>query len=286
MTPQPRYGARLLSQLTLSSCLRHGTLLVLALAMLFPFYWMIVTAFRPAQEVFSGSFNWLPQQFVGWDNFRTALADAPLLRYMLNGAIVCAGVLLVQLATAIPCGWALARYRFRGDRLLFGAVLLGLCIPIQVPAIPLFLGLAATDLLNTYFALMVPFFLSVFAIFLFRQSFKIFPEDIVQAARLDGLSEMAILWQIVVPASKPAIAAFSVFSVTSHWNDLYWPLIVITNAELMTPPLGLASFADPEIGANFGALMASATIVTLPLMILYLFIQRHFIQGVTNTGVK
>ena len=286
MTPQPRHGARLLSQLTLSSCLRHGTLLVLALIMLFPFYWMIVTAFRPAQEVFSGSFNWLPQQFVGWDNFRTALADAPLLRYMLNGAIVCAGVLLVQLATAIPCGWALARYRFRGDRILFGAVLLGLCIPIQVPAIPLFLGLAATDLLNTYFALMVPFFLSVFAIFLFRQSFKIFPEDIVQAARLDGLSEMAILWQIVVPASKPAIAAFSVFSVTSHWNDLYWPLIVITNAELMTPPLGLASFADPEIGANFGALMASATIVTLPLMILYLFIQRHFIQGVTNTGVK
>ncbi|MGH8811279.1 MAG: carbohydrate ABC transporter permease [Advenella sp.] len=286
MTPQPRYGARLLSQLTLSSCLRHGTLLVLALIMLFPFYWMIVTAFRPAQEVFSGSFNWLPQQFVGWDNFRTALADAPLLRYMLNGAIVCAGVLVVQLATAIPCGWALARYRFRGDRVLFGAVLLGLCIPIQVPAIPLFLGLAATDLLNTYFALMVPFFLSVFAIFLFRQSFKVFPEDIVQAARLDGLSEMAILWQIVVPASKPAIAAFSVFSVTSHWNDLYWPLIVITNAELMTPPLGLASFADPEIGANFGALMASATIVTLPLMILYLFIQRHFIQGVTNTGVK
>ena len=286
MIPQPRHGARLLSQLTLSSCLRHGTLLVLALIMLFPFYWMIVTAFRPAQEVFSGSFSWLPQQFVGWDNFLTALTDAPLLRYMLNGAIVCAGVLVVQLATAIPCGWALARYRFRGDRLLFGAVLLGLCIPIQVPAIPLFLGLAATDLLNTYFALMVPFFLSVFAIFLFRQSFKIFPEDIVQAARLDGLSEMAILWQIVVPASKPAIAAFSVFSVTSHWNDLYWPLIVITNAELMTPPLGLASFADPEIGANFGALMASATIVTLPLMILYLFIQRHFIQGVTNTGVK
>ncbi|AHG65348.1 carbohydrate ABC transporter permease [Advenella mimigardefordensis] len=286
MTPQAGFSSRLLSQVTFSSCLRHGVLLALALIMLFPFYWMIVTAFRPAQEVFSGSFSWLPQQFVGWDNFRTALADAPLLRYMLNGAIVCLGVLLVQLATAIPCGWALARYRFRGDRILFGAVLLGLCIPIQVPAIPLFLGLAATDMLNTYFALMVPFFLSVFAIFLFRQSFRIFPEDIVQAARLDGLSEMAILWQIVVPASKPAIAAFSVFSVTSHWNDLYWPLIVITNAELMTPPLGLASFADPEIGANFGALMASATIVTLPLMILYLFIQRHFIQGVTNTGVK
>lgn len=286
MKPHPGYGARLLSQMTLSACARHLVLLMLALIMLFPFYWMIVTAFRPAQEVFSGSFNWLPRQFVGWHNFRTAFNDAPLLRYMFNGAVVCLGILLVQLVTAIPCGWALARYRFRGERVLFGMVLLGLCIPIQVPAIPLFLGLAATDLLNTYFALMVPFFLSVFAIFLFRQSFRIFPEDIVQAARLDGLSEMAILWRIAVPASKPAIAAFAVFSVTSHWNDLYWPLIVITNTELMTPPLGLASFADPEIGANFGALMASATIVTLPLMILFLFIQRHFIQGVTNTGVK
>ncbi|ETF03879.1 sugar ABC transporter permease [Advenella kashmirensis W13003] len=279
-------AGRLLSRPALYALLRHAILLALAFVMLFPFYWMIVTSFRPAQEVFSGTFNWLPQQFTGWDNFRTALNDAPLLLYMFNGTIVCLGVLVVQLATAIPCGWALARYRFRGERVLFGLVLLGLCIPIQVPAIPLFLGLAITDLLNTYFALMVPFFLSVFAIFLFRQSFKTFPEDIVQAARLDGLSEKAILWTIVVPASKPAIAAFAVFSVTSHWNDLYWPLIVITNAELMTPPLGLASFADPESGANFGALMASATIVTLPLMVLFLFIQRHFIQGVTNTGVK
>ncbi len=286
MTAQAGYSTRLISQLTISACLRHITLLLLLLIMLFPFYWMIVTAFRPAQEVFSGSFSWLAQQFVGWENFRTAINDAPLLRYMFNGAVVCTGILLVQIATAIPCGWALARYRFKGERMLFGAVLLGLCIPIQVPAIPLFLGLAATDLLDTYFALMVPFFLSVFAIFLFRQSFRIFPEDIVQAARLDGLSEMAILCKIVVPASKPAIAAFSVFSVTSHWNDLYWPLIVITNSQMMTPPLGLASFADPEIGSNFGALMASATIITLPLMILYLFIQRHFIQGVTNTGVK
>ena len=278
--------SRLPSRAALYALLRHAILLALAFVMLFPFYWMIVTSFRPAQEIFSGTFNWLPAQFTGWDNFRTALSDAPLLLYMFNGAVVCLGVLVVQLATAIPCGWALARYRFRGERVLFALVLLGLCIPIQVPAIPLFLGLAMTDLLNTYFALMVPFFLSVFAIFLFRQSFKTFPEDIVQAARLDGLSEKAILWTIVVPASKPAVAAFAVFSVTSHWNDLYWPLIVITNAELMTPPLGLASFADPESGANFGALMASATIVTLPLMVLFLFIQRHFIQGVTNTGVK
>jgi len=273
-------------RLAASAVATHAVLLVAAFISLFPFYWMLLTAVRPAQEVFSESFHWLPQTFVGFDNFRTALNQAPLVRYMINGAVVCLGVLVVQLATSIPCAWALARYRFRGERTLFGIVLLGLCVPIQVPAIPLFLGLAATGTLDSYFALMLPFFLSVFAIFLFRQAFKSFPEDIVQAARLDGLSEAAILWRIVVPANMPAVAAFAVFSVTSHWNDLYWPLIVISSPELATPPLGMSFFADPDIGANFGALMAAATLITLPLMLLFLLVQRQFIQGVTGTGVK
>jgi multiple sugar transport system permease protein len=258
----------------------------MAFITLFPFYWMLATAFRPAQEVFSGSFHWLPQTFTGFDNFRTALGQAPLLRYIFNGIVVCLGVLIVQVATAIPCGWALARYRFRGERLLFAVVLLGLCVPIQVPAIPLFLGLASANLLDTYFALMLPFFLSVFAIFFFRQAFKSFPDDIVQAARLDGLSESAILWRIVAPANKAALAAFAVFSVTAHWNDLYWPLIVVTSTAMMTPPLGISSFADPEIGSNFGALMAAATLITIPLMLLFMLVQRQFIQGATHTGIK
>ncbi len=272
--------------LNFSTLLTHGILIALAFVMLFPFYWMLVTAFRPAQEVFSGSFQWLPQTFTGLDNFRTALSQAPLVQFMINGVIVCAGVLVVQIVTAVPCAWALAKYRFPGNRVLFSVVLLGICVPIQVPAIPLFLGLAQANLLDTYFALMFPFFLSVFAIFLFRQAFKSFPEDIVQAARLDGMSDFSILWRLVVPANKPVIAAFSVFSITAHWNDLYWPLIVITSEEMMTPPLGMASFADPEIGANFGALMAAATLITAPVMLIYTLMQKQFIQGVTNTGVK
>ncbi len=272
--------------LGVSSLLTHGILILLAFIMLFPFYWMLVTAFRPAQEVFSGNFYWLPQTFIGLENFRAALSQAPLVQFMINGAIVCVGVLVVQIVTAVPCAWALAKYRFPGNNVLFSIVLLGLCVPIQVPAIPLFLGLAQADLLDTYFALMLPFFLSVFAIFLFRQAFKSFPEDIIQAARLDGMSDFSILWRIVVPANKPVIAAFSVFSMTAHWNDLYWPLIVITSEEMMTPPLGMASFADPEIGANFGALMAAATLITAPIMLVYTLMQKQFIQGVTNTGVK
>ena len=264
----------------------HALLLVGVFVTLFPFYWMVLTAVRPAQEVFTASFTWLPETFVGLENFHAALTQAPLLRFMLNGVIVCAGILVVQLLTAIPCAYALAKFEFRGRNLLFALVLFALCVPIQVPALPLYVGLAFTGLLDSYFALMVPFFLSVFAIFLFRQVFKSFPDDIIHAARLDGLGELEILWRIVVPSAGPAIAAFAVFSVTAHWNDLYWPLIVVISPDLAPPSLGMMYFADNEIGANFGALMAAATLLTAPLTILFLFAQRHFIRGVTMTGVK
>lgn len=264
----------------------HLILLALAFATLFPFWWMIVTSFRPATEVFSGEFTWLPQNSVGFEHYRTAFARAPLWQFMFNGAVICLGVLVVQLVTAIPCAWALAKFRFRGAGLLFGAVLLVLTVPIQVPALPLFMGLARFDMLDTYFAMMLPFFLSVFAIYLFRQVFRAFPDEIVEAARMEGLGEWEILWRIVVPSALPAIAAFSMFSITAHWNDLYWPLIVISTTDLAPPPLGMMYFADNESGANFGALMASATILSAPLMLLYLLAQRHFVSGITMTGVK
>lgn len=264
----------------------HVFLLLCAFAMLFPFYWMLLTAFRPSQEVFSAEFHWLPQTFVGFENFREALAKAPLLRFMINGVIVCSGILAVQLLTAIPCAYALAKYEFRGRNLLFALVLFALCVPVQVPALPLYMGLAYTGTLDTYFSLMMPFFLSVFAIFLFRQVFRSFPDDIIHAARLDGMGEMEILWRVVVPGAGPAIAAFAVFSITAHWNDLYWPLIVVTSPELAPPPLGVMYFSDTDLGSSFGALMAAATLLTAPLMLLFLFAQRHFVQGVTMTGVK
>jgi multiple sugar transport system permease protein len=264
----------------------HVFLLACAFAMLFPFYWMVLTAFRPSQEVFSATFHWLPQTFVGFDNFREAFAKAPLLRFMANGVIICAGILAVQLLTAIPCAYALAKYEFRGRNLLFALVLFALCVPVQVPALPLYMGLAFTGTLDSYFSLMLPFFLSVFAIFLFRQVFRSFPDDIIHAARLDGMGEMEILWRVVVPSASPAIAAFAVFSVTAHWNDLYWPLIVVTSPELAPPPLGMMYFSDTDLGSSFGALMAAATLLTAPLTILFLFAQRHFVQGVTMTGVK
>jgi len=264
----------------------HAVLVAGAVFMLAPFVWMLVTSIKPPAEIFSAQISLWPKQFYGAENFGFAMEKAPLLRFALNGVILCTGILIVQLLVAIPCAYALAKLEFPGRKALFVLVLLGLCIPVQVPAMPLYIALAYLGLLNTYFSMMVPFFLSVFAIFLFRQFFRSFPDDIINAARLDGMGEFEIVWRIVVPSAWPAIAAFSIFSIVAHWNDLYWPLIVISDAKLAPPPLGMMFFADAETGSNYGALTAAATILTAPLVIAFLIARRRFIDGITMTGVK
>ena len=278
--------AAALARKAVSLFLVHGVLIAGAVYILLPFVWMLVTSIKPPNEIFSAQLRVLPRQFYGVENYAFALNNAPLLRFALNGAIVCAGILVVQLLVAIPCAYALAKLDFPGRNVLFVAILLALAIPIQVPALPIFIGLAWTGLLNTYFSMMLPFFLSAFGIFLFRQFFRSFPDDIINAARLDGMSEFEIVWRIVTPSAWPAIAAFSVFSIVAHWNDLYWPLIVISDIQLAPPPLGMLFFADAETGTNYGALTAAAAILTAPLVATFMIARRRFIQGITMTGVK
>jgi multiple sugar transport system permease protein len=264
----------------------HLALAAGAVVMLLPFVWMALTSIRPPDEILTSSLNPIPGSFHGVENYTAALTIAPLARFMLNGVIVCAGILGVQILVAVPAAYALAKLRFPGRHVVFALVVAGLCVPIQVPALPLYLALSHFRLLDSYFALMVPFFLSVFAIFLFRQTFKTFPDEIIHAARVDGVGELEILWRIVVPSAWPAIAAFSIFSVVAHWNDLYWPMIVIQRLEYAPPPLGMLFFAGSETGTNYGSLMAGAVIITAPLILLFLLARRRFVQGITMTGIK
>jgi multiple sugar transport system permease protein len=264
----------------------HAFLLLGAAFILLPFVWMLLTSIRPASEVFTAGFNPIPSRLAAGINYSEALTKSPLLQYMLNGVFVCAGILIIQLLVAIPGGYALAKLSFRAQPVIFGLVLFGLTVPVQVTALPIYIALAKLNLLNTYFAIMLPFFLSVFGIFLFRQFFKSFPQEIIHAARLDGFTELEIIIRIITPSAVPAIAAFAVFSITSHWNDLYWPLIVTTSADHATPPLGMMIFRDQETGSNYGALMAGAAIITAPLILVFLFAQRQFVRGITMTGVK
>jgi multiple sugar transport system permease protein len=264
----------------------HAILILLAFVTLIPFIWMLSTSIKPPDEIYGAPLNIIPSETAIVRNYGRALFSVPMLRFMLNGAIVVTGILLVQIVVALFCGYALAKLEFRGKGLLFALVLLALCVPIQVPALPIYLALAELRLLNTYFSLMVPFFLSVFAIFLFRQFFKGFPDEVIQAARLDGMTEFEVVVRLILPSAKPAIAAFSVFSVTAHWNDLYWPLIAVNSLELATPPLGMLLFKDSALSADFGALSAGAAIITLPLLVLFVFTQRQFVHGITMTGLK
>ena len=274
-------------KLSLSAALsRHALLLGTSAFMLVPFLWMISLSIKAPGEVFQQRFAFWPETFYGVENYTAALTATPLARFMLNGLIVCGSVLVLQILVAAPCAYALAKLRFRGREALFGLVLIGLLIPQEVLGLPLFILFYWLGLLNTYAALILPFVVSPFAIFLFRQFFKAVPDDLVHAARLDGLSELSIVWRIMVPAAIPAIIAFSILSVVGRWNSLFWPMIAVQSTELMPPPLGIVHFRNEEAGNDYGPLMAAATIVVAPLVLAFLAAQRRFIQGITLSGLK
>jgi multiple sugar transport system permease protein len=260
----------------------HLILATASLMMLLPFIWMLMVSLAPQGEVYSGAL-WIKLSLqAAQDNYSFALSRAPLLRYMFNGVVVCISILLLQLLVAAPAGYALAKLPFRAKPLLTTSVILALMIPIQVPAIPLYIALGYAGLLDSYTALILPFVVSGFGIFLFRQFFATYPDDVIDAARLDGFSELAIIWRLMLPAAWPAVAAFAIFSVVAHWNDLYWPLVVVLRPEMMTPPLGLATFRQSgDSAGNVGALMAGGVIITAPLVLLFAMAQKYFILGMT-----
>ena len=264
-------------------------LTILALAatlLLLPYIYMVGFSLKPVDEIFAGGLSPLPREFAGIANYLGALEREPLLRYLANGVIVCAGILFFQLLFAVPCAYAMAKLRFPGRSLMLGIVLFGLLIPIQATSLPIYVGLAWTGLADTYTALIVPFISSVFAVFLFYQFLRTIPDDLLDAARLDGCSEISIMVRIVLPLIMPAATAFGIFSVVSHWNDLFWPLVITRSPELNTPPLGILAFRSEEAGDSYGELMAGTAIITAPLVITFLLAQRRFIEGISLGALK
>ncbi|MGY4408074.1 carbohydrate ABC transporter permease [Bradyrhizobium sp. USDA 3315] len=280
-------GAISSNRLSLSAALvRHAVLLMTGTLILLPFVWMVSLSIKPPGEIFRASFSLWPAQLYAVENYTKALTETALLRYMGNGLIVCAMILVSQIFVCAPCAYALAKLRFPGRSLLFGMVLVGLLLPHQVLSLPIFALGHQLGILNTYAALIFPYIVSPFGIFLFRQFFKTIPDDVVHAARLDGLSELAIVWRIMLPMALPAVIAFSIFSVVSHWNDLFWPLIAVRDQSLMPPPLGIMAFKNEEAGNDYGPLMAASTLVVLPLVIAFLAAQKWFVEGMTGGAVK
>lgn len=265
---------------------RHVILLTTAALVSVPFVWMVSLSVKSPGEIFRGSFSLLPRHWNLVENYGRALTASPLPKFMLNGVGICLAILVLQILVCAPPAYALAKLQFKGRNLLFGLVLIGLLIPHQVLALPQFIMGYQLGILNTYAALIFPFIVSPFGIFLMRQFFKTIPDDVVHAARLDGLSEFAIVWRVMVPMALPAIIAFSIFSVVSHWNDLFWPLIAVRSEEMMPPPLGIMTFKNEEAGSDYGPLMAASTLVVAPLIIAFLAAQRWFVEGLTGGAIK
>ncbi|MEO1456691.1 MAG: carbohydrate ABC transporter permease [Pseudomonadota bacterium] len=265
---------------------RHAFLTIVACLVLLPFLWGLSVASKPASELFTPELRVFPEDWHLVENFTRAWNNAPTVRYLQNGILVAIAIIGFQLLFAIPFAYALAKLRFRLSGPLFAAVLIGLLIPQQVLAIPLFVMFHQIGVLNSVWALIIPNFISVFGVFLFRQFFKTIPDELLDAARIDGLGELEILLRIVVPIAAPAITAFAIFSLVLNWNDLYWPLIAINNQNAATPPLGLIYFMNGDDGSDAGAMMAFALIVTTPLLLAFLLAQRRFVEGVSFTGIK
>lgn len=286
---------------------KHAVLIVGAIIVLLPFYVMVSYSLKAPAEIMQQTGGFLGSQEPFRDdfcvklgnavedcmvnpivyNYTTAFEKAPLVRYLLNGVIVTLSIFLIQVIVALPCAYALAKLRFWGREAVFGLVLFCLLIPVHAIALPLYIMLAKLGLTNSYAALIIPWTISVFGIFLMRQFFMTVPDDLIDAARMDGMSEYSIVWNVMLPTAIPALLAFGIFSVVAHWNDYFWPRIVITgNRDLFTPPLGLREFKGDADGDNFGPMMASACIIVAPLIVAFLLAQRRFIEGITLSGMK
>ena len=290
-----------------SATIKHAVLILGALIVLLPFYVMVSYSLKSPAEIMQNSGGFFGAQIPFRDdycvklgnaiadcmvtpwiyNYTTAFEKAPLVRYLFNGVIVTASIFFIQVIIALPCAYALAKLKFWGRETVFALVLFCLLIPVHAIALPLYIMLAKLGLTNTYAALIVPWTISVFGIFLMRQFFMTVPDDLIDAARMDGMGEYSIIWNVMLPTAIPALMAFAIFSVVAHWNDYFWPRIVITgNRELFTPPLGLREFKGDADGDNFGPMMATAVIIVTPLLAAFALAQRRFIEGITLSGMK
>ena len=220
-------------------------------------------------------------------NYTQAFTKAPLLLYLFNGVVVTLSIFFIQVLVALPAAYALAKLRFMGREFIFSIVILCLLIPVHAIALPLYILLAKLGLTNSYAALIVPWTVSAFGIFFMRQFFMTVPDDLIDAARMDGMSEFSIIWRVMLPTAIPALLAFGIFSVVAHWNDYFWPRVVITgDPQLFTPPLGMRVFKQDTEGDLYGPIMAVAVVIVAPLVVAFLMAQKRFIEGITLTGFK
>ena len=256
-----------------------------ALVMILPFYWMVATSLKSGPEAISVPPTWLPRNWL-FSNYGQALEKAPFGRYFLNSVFVTTVTTAGELFTSILAAYAFAKLKFWGKDILFLLLLATMMVPGELMTIPNFVTLSSWKLVNTYWALIIPWFASVFSVFTLKQNIQTIPDELYYAAKTDGASDWQFLWEMVVPLSKSSIIAVMILKVIGSWNSFLWPMIVTNSApDLRTLPVGLQAFTT-EAGIQFELLMAASTLVILPMVIIYLLLQKYIIQGISRSGLK
>lgn len=268
----------------LGSVLGHGVMYGLALATVAPFLWMLLTSLKELPDILTYPPRWIPERMT-LDNYISAFEAAPFGRYYFNSVFVALAVTVGQLITCSMAAYAFARLQFRGRDVLFYVFLGTMMIPGQVTMIPAFMVLHWLGWVDTYYALIIPGLASAFGTFLLRQFFLTIPRDLEDAASLDGCSKFGILWRIILPLSRPALATLAIFTFMGVFNDFLWALVVVSSDEMKTVQLGLAIFRD-RYQTDWGQLMAASVTATLPILLVFFAAQKYFIRGITLSGMK
>ncbi len=264
--------------------LNYLVLLVSTVVFIYPFLWMISATLKPEKEI--ANLSLWPQHFT-LQNYIAVFEKIPIVRAFGNSLIVAVSVVISVLIFCSWVGYALSRLRFRGRDALSNLIIFTMVLPFQLTLIPMYLLIVKLGWADTYLAVIAPYMMSSFAIILFRQFFKSIPQDLIDAARIDGCSEFRIIFQIFWPLSVPALITVGIIVFMGIWNEVLWPLMVIHKQKLMVMPQLVALFTIGGASENrLGVQLAAATLLALPILLAYLFFQRYFIESMATTGLK
>ena len=257
---------------------------VVCAAMLFPLYCMVIVALTPKDELFSGGTHLWPDRFT-LANFRDLFDKFPIMQWFTNSVMIATITTALSVTVNLLAGYAFAKLRFPGRTALFLVVLSTLMVPAQAIMIPQFQTVSSFGLVGTFWAVIIPSASTAFGIFLARQFFLSIPDELLDAAKVDGAGPVKIFLRIVLPLCKPLVAVMVLLAFMTQWNDFLWPLITLRDAQLYTLPVSMR-FLQGQYDANYGGLMAMALMTCLPLVIMFLLLQRYFVQGLARTGIK
>lgn len=255
-----------------------------AIIMIFPFLWMILSAFKTSSEIYASPPVWIPESF-NLDNFKYVFETAPFLRYFINSLIVTVSIVILTTLTTILAAFAFSKLKFPGRKSIYRSLIILMMVPFELLVVTLYSIIVKLGLVDNLLAMILPFTSSIFYTYILKNFFDSIPDTLYQSAKVDGASDWFYLWHVLVPVAKPSLVTIILLDAISCWNSFFWPLLVTNSTENRTLQVGLYSFMS-EGGIRYEKLMAAASVVVLPMIILFIFLRKKIISGVASGGLK